>query len=178
MSQQEGRLFHIVMQSMSGVLLTLFFSPFFALSHSLQCDDATQRMEGERCCNKCQPGERVVERCSASGPTRCVPCGPGYYSNKYNVEWSCHKCKDCSMIRPASSTWSTQYVIIVCCCALLTFVILVSRNKNVLRWNWWTTKGFRVKEEAPEPHQCSEEEGKMPVQEVCEKLQREENVFY
>ncbi|KAG5856282.1 hypothetical protein ANANG_G00006370 [Anguilla anguilla] len=42
---------------------------------------------------------------------------------------------------PSSSMWSTHIVLIVCCCTLLIFVILISRNKNELRWIWRTTKG-------------------------------------
>ncbi|KAI1885798.1 hypothetical protein AGOR_G00207500 [Albula goreensis] len=74
---------------------------------------------------------------------------------------------------PPSSVWFSLFVIVVCCCALLICVILASRHKNGVRWARQRAKVVFGAKKPTAPHQCTEEEGKMPVQEECEKLQVE-----
>ncbi|KAJ8287799.1 hypothetical protein COCON_G00004580 [Conger conger] len=245
-----------MMQSMSGVLLTLFLSFHFLLCHSQNCDRNTQYERDGRMCCMCKPGERLKKHCTASSPTSCERCEQGFYSKQYDTEFTCRKCHDCSMIHlkytrhcsgtdnavceckpgyrckaqpclsceeiptlvveknttireaprhsseggvtpsnphkeevssesrveptskgPLPSVRPSDITLLVCCCTLLICVILVSRNKYVLRWIWRTTKGYWVANETAAPNQCTEEEGKIPVQEVCKKLEVQENMY-
>ncbi|XP_061109375.1 uncharacterized protein cd27 isoform X2 [Conger conger] len=87
-----------MMQSMSGVLLTLFLSFHFLLCHSQNCDRNTQYERDGRMCCMCKPGERLKKHCTASSPTSCERCEQGFYSKQYDTEFTCRKCHDCSMI--------------------------------------------------------------------------------
>ncbi|KAG7469361.1 hypothetical protein MATL_G00127900 [Megalops atlanticus] len=186
----------LTMQLILGVfLLCLTPSVLLSFTTSLDCNDKTKYpwpLEGsKRCCDMCKPGQRMVKRCSDSTPTECVACGKDYYSDRYDVDRECQKCRDCTMSylvykRNCSANHNSE-----CACAPggKQHLQTSSRDTKAYRnnckrakfdkhWAWWTKMGILVAKETAVPDQCTEEEGKMPVQEVCEKTGLQEDQYF
>lgn len=48
------------------------------------------------CCNKCNPGLKLVEMCNATGQrSKCAPCPTGQYTDQMNFYTNCHRCRRC-----------------------------------------------------------------------------------
>nr|XP_057909669.1 tumor necrosis factor receptor superfamily member 5 isoform X2 [Doryrhamphus excisus] len=47
------------------------------------------------CCDKCPPGQHMIQRSSSSCAINCEPCTGYRYSDSYNVEMSCNVCRMC-----------------------------------------------------------------------------------
>uniref|UniRef100_A0A8C9JCT6 Tumor necrosis factor receptor superfamily member 5 n=1 Tax=Panthera tigris altaica TaxID=74533 RepID=A0A8C9JCT6_PANTA len=48
-----------------------------------------------RCCDKCQPGKKLVNDCTEFTSTECVPCKKGEFLDTWNIERHCHQHKYC-----------------------------------------------------------------------------------
>ncbi|KAK1799632.1 hypothetical protein P4O66_006093 [Electrophorus voltai] len=56
----------------------------------------TEYVKDNRCCNRCQPGNRVTTICSKDVNTVCEPCQDGTYSDNFNYHPNCFRCNKCS----------------------------------------------------------------------------------
>ncbi|KAA8580874.1 hypothetical protein FQN60_013832, partial [Etheostoma spectabile] len=65
-----------------------------AVSKSLQCEE-THYLKGSRCCNKCEPGFRVLRDCTDSQKTICVKCNRGEYQPGLTENTRCIQQKFC-----------------------------------------------------------------------------------
>uniref|UniRef100_H3CRH8 Tumor necrosis factor receptor superfamily, member 1a n=1 Tax=Tetraodon nigroviridis TaxID=99883 RepID=H3CRH8_TETNG len=60
------------------------------------CTDAEYRSENGICCNKCVPGYRLVQECTASGQrSTCMPCPSRQFQETINYSTTCRTCSIC-----------------------------------------------------------------------------------
>ncbi|XP_014744460.1 PREDICTED: tumor necrosis factor receptor superfamily member 5 [Sturnus vulgaris] len=55
---------------------------------ALTCFDK-QYVYNSRCCNRCQPGEKLVSECNETEDSVCAPCEPGHYQPSWTKEKHC-----------------------------------------------------------------------------------------
>ncbi|XP_026084808.1 tumor necrosis factor receptor superfamily member 4-like [Carassius auratus] len=209
----------------------LLSSHVLPLVQSLQCDERTEYLDGNRCCKKCKPGELMMKKCEGKTETVCEPCGNGYFTDDYNInyQWCKHcttctrenmkymkdctvtsdanctcedgyrcsdsKCESCEKIQtttvttpPSTKTISPTHDNVwisvslcfacVCVCALLTCFLLISRHARPCGRIMSTSIGLCSSDKSSlGSSQCTEEEEvPMPVQEVCGKTEKLEDV--
>ncbi|NWY73164.1 TNR5 factor, partial [Erithacus rubecula] len=65
-----------------------FFFQCWEPGDSLRCFDK-QYMYNGRCCNRCQPGEKVKSECNETEDSACVPCETGQYQPSWTKEKHC-----------------------------------------------------------------------------------------
>ncbi|XP_019681987.1 tumor necrosis factor receptor superfamily member 5 isoform X2 [Felis catus] len=75
-------------------------SPFGVRFTSVHPDPHTTCRENQylinsRCCDKCQPGEKLVNDCTEFTSTECLPCKKGEFLDTWNIERHCHQHKYC-----------------------------------------------------------------------------------
>ncbi|XP_050988114.1 tumor necrosis factor receptor superfamily member 3 isoform X3 [Labeo rohita] len=80
---------------LSVLLLTSHVLP---LVQSQTCNERTQYSNDNRCCDKCQPGQYVTQKCTAKqSKTVCETCKDGYYMDDYNGSYNfCKHCTKCT----------------------------------------------------------------------------------
>ncbi|XP_013373744.1 PREDICTED: tumor necrosis factor receptor superfamily member 5 isoform X2 [Chinchilla lanigera] len=54
-----------------------------------------QFLHNSVCCNKCPPGEKLVDECTELKQTQCVRCTKGEYLDTWNTERHCHVHRHC-----------------------------------------------------------------------------------
>ncbi|KAM9785908.1 tumor necrosis factor receptor superfamily member 14-like [Neosynchiropus ocellatus] len=52
--------------------------------------------EGDDCCPKCPPGNRIEAECTARQSTSCAACDGGTFMDTFTGEKQCHQCLDCT----------------------------------------------------------------------------------
>ncbi|NXC23508.1 TNR5 factor, partial [Campylorhamphus procurvoides] len=55
---------------------------------ALTCSDKQYEYRG-RCCNRCQPGQKLVSMCDQTEDSICAPCESGYYQQSWTKETHC-----------------------------------------------------------------------------------------
>ncbi|NXE92900.1 TNR5 factor, partial [Menura novaehollandiae] len=55
---------------------------------ALSCFDKQYEYK-DRCCNRCQPGEKLVSECSETRDSVCAPCESGHYQQSWTKEKHC-----------------------------------------------------------------------------------------
>ncbi|NXG55459.1 TNR5 factor, partial [Hemiprocne comata] len=70
--------------SMSGSCFLQCWEPGDAVS----CSDKQYEHKG-RCCNRCQPGQRLVSECNGTEHSVCAPCESGRYQQSWTKERHC-----------------------------------------------------------------------------------------
>ncbi|XP_041905044.1 tumor necrosis factor receptor superfamily member 5 isoform X3 [Corvus kubaryi] len=55
---------------------------------ALTCFDKQYMYKG-RCCNRCQPGKKLVSECNKTEDSVCAPCGSGHYQPSWTKEKHC-----------------------------------------------------------------------------------------
>ncbi|XP_068591181.1 tumor necrosis factor receptor superfamily member 1A [Cebidichthys violaceus] len=81
------------------LLLMCMFIPTLTLlepSEDQKCPHGDYLSKNGICCNKCFPGLRLEEHCSATGQrSKCTPCPDKQYSDKLNYFPKCFTCREC-----------------------------------------------------------------------------------
>uniref|UniRef100_A0A8C9P6A5 Tumor necrosis factor receptor superfamily member 5 n=1 Tax=Spermophilus dauricus TaxID=99837 RepID=A0A8C9P6A5_SPEDA len=54
-----------------------------------------QYLLNNQCCNKCRPGEKLVNDCAQLTDTQCLPCSKGEFSDTWNRDRRCHEHRYC-----------------------------------------------------------------------------------
>nr|XP_010345228.1 tumor necrosis factor receptor superfamily member 5 isoform X2 [Saimiri boliviensis boliviensis] len=54
-----------------------------------------QYLINSQCCSLCKPGEKLVNDCTETTGTLCLPCGKGEFLDTWNRETHCHQHKYC-----------------------------------------------------------------------------------
>ncbi|XP_015334510.1 tumor necrosis factor receptor superfamily member 5 isoform X1 [Marmota monax] len=54
-----------------------------------------QYLLNNQCCNKCPPGEKLVNDCAQLTETQCLPCSKGEFSDTWNRDRRCHEHRYC-----------------------------------------------------------------------------------
>ncbi|XP_006158602.1 tumor necrosis factor receptor superfamily member 5 isoform X2 [Tupaia chinensis] len=76
-----------------------------------------QYLENGQCCNLCQPGERLVNDCTALTDTECLPCGKDEFLDTWNREPRCHQHRYCDPnLRLRVQTKGTSKTDTTCTC--------------------------------------------------------------
>nr|XP_019942818.1 PREDICTED: tumor necrosis factor receptor superfamily member 11A [Paralichthys olivaceus] len=68
------------------------------VSKTPPCDES-HYVKGNRCCEKCGPGFRVLTACTDSQPTKCIKCNRGEYQPGWTEEDRCLQQKFCDQIK-------------------------------------------------------------------------------
>ncbi|XP_037259091.1 tumor necrosis factor receptor superfamily member 5 [Falco biarmicus] len=55
---------------------------------AVRCFDKQYEHKG-RCCNRCQPGEKLISECSGTEDSVCAPCESGHYQQSWTKERHC-----------------------------------------------------------------------------------------
>ncbi|KFO85712.1 Tumor necrosis factor receptor superfamily member 5, partial [Buceros rhinoceros silvestris] len=55
---------------------------------AVKCFDKQYEHKG-RCCNRCQPGEKLVSECNGTEDSVCTPCESGHYQQSWTRERHC-----------------------------------------------------------------------------------------
>uniref|UniRef100_A0A8B9ZEB4 Tumor necrosis factor receptor superfamily member 5 n=1 Tax=Anas platyrhynchos TaxID=8839 RepID=A0A8B9ZEB4_ANAPL len=55
---------------------------------AVRCSDKQYEHKG-KCCNRCQPGEKLVSECNATEDSVCVRCESGHYQQSWTKERHC-----------------------------------------------------------------------------------------
>ncbi|NXI60377.1 TNR5 factor, partial [Chloroceryle aenea] len=55
---------------------------------TIRCFDRQYEHKG-RCCNRCQPGQRLVSECTITEESDCTPCESGHYQQSWTRERHC-----------------------------------------------------------------------------------------
>uniref|UniRef100_A0A672U191 CD40 molecule n=1 Tax=Strigops habroptila TaxID=2489341 RepID=A0A672U191_STRHB len=58
------------------------------LGDAVRCFDKQYEYR-DRCCNRCQPGEKLVSECSGTEDSVCTPCESGHYQQSWTKERHC-----------------------------------------------------------------------------------------
>lgn len=78
------------------LLLVLFSQSYAALVGKGQCSENEYWNDQGFCCDKCHPGFRRAQKCSASGQRSvCEKCSSGTYMDKANYHENCFRCRNC-----------------------------------------------------------------------------------
>ncbi|XP_054903700.1 tumor necrosis factor receptor superfamily member 1A [Poeciliopsis prolifica] len=64
------------------------------LTIEMQCEPWFYENDGI-CCNKCHPGFKLVEKCTANKMSNCTRCGEDEFSDQINYSPTCRRCKRC-----------------------------------------------------------------------------------
>uniref|UniRef100_A0A8D2GPE1 Tumor necrosis factor receptor superfamily member 5 n=1 Tax=Urocitellus parryii TaxID=9999 RepID=A0A8D2GPE1_UROPR len=54
-----------------------------------------QYLLNSQCCDKCRPGEKLVNDCTQLTVTQCLPCSKGEFSDTWNRDRRCHEHRYC-----------------------------------------------------------------------------------
>ncbi|XP_067257982.1 tumor necrosis factor receptor superfamily member 5 isoform X5 [Chanodichthys erythropterus] len=174
----------------------LLSSQALPLVQSGTCNETTEYLEDKQCCKKCEPGQLLVERCKPGSPdTRCKPCGKGFFMEDYNTNFGwCDYCKKCTKDHMKYSKTCTLTSDAVCTCdegyrcsddkcetcvKVPTTTLshtspstapTASTKKTLPTHGFWS-----YKKSNSGSSQCTEKD-KLPVQEVCGKTEKMEDV--
>ncbi|XP_051577133.1 tumor necrosis factor receptor superfamily member 6-like [Myxocyprinus asiaticus] len=213
--------------------ILLLSSHNLPLIESLNCDNRTQYIHKDQCCQKCKPGQYMKMRCQpGSFDTQCGSCSNGYFTAGFNNDFmkcsectkcskeymkyetnctlthdavcTCHEgyrcsdstCQTCVKVQTTATTMTNRppppttlpengmWISVslcfacVCLCALFTCFLLISRHARPCERIMPTSTCFSSsKKNDSGSSQCTEEEEvPMPVQEVCGKTEKLEEV--
>ncbi|XP_048178073.1 tumor necrosis factor receptor superfamily member 5 isoform X3 [Corvus hawaiiensis] len=71
-----------------GAIWTARYLQCWEPGDALTCFDKQYMYKG-RCCNRCQPGKKLVSECNKTEDSVCAPCGSGHYQPSWTKEKHC-----------------------------------------------------------------------------------------
>ncbi|TRY94283.1 hypothetical protein DNTS_030370 [Danionella cerebrum] len=170
---------------LSLLCVLLFASHILSFKPQAKCDERTQYFHNGQCCKKCKPGEFMEQPCvEGSTETTCRACGSGYFMNEFNdnLRW-CRECTSCSKEHVMYKTCNATSDAVCGCkegytcndskcqeCEKVALPPAPSALPPAPQGFWSSTSN------SGSSHSTEEEEVPMPVQEVCGKMEKLEEV--
>lgn len=109
----------LLLMCMFTVTLTLVQHPeeLSQPTEEPNCQEGDFLTEEGICCNKCNPGSKLVESCRAPGQrSKCKPCPDNQYADKVNYAPNCKACRKCKFKHEEQVSPCTKDQDAVCRC--------------------------------------------------------------